>query len=74
MKTFTVVLLYPDFMASNYGQDIYIAAVTAVDVRTAIAAAQQEAAEEQQHLDPEDFACVVAFHGDCEIALVGEEL
>lgn len=43
MKKYTVLLLRPDYIADDYGQDTYLAHVWAIDVLTAQETAQQEA-------------------------------
>lgn len=42
MKLYTVLLLYPDYVASNYGEETYLAHVTADTVPAAQEAAQRE--------------------------------
>jgi hypothetical protein len=42
-KQFTVLLLRPDYMTDNFGQDTYQAQVEAPDVAKAVLAAQREA-------------------------------
>ena len=53
MKKFTVLLLYPDYLASNYGEETYLAHMTAKSVPRAIVAAQREAFDENK-LEPDD--------------------
>lgn len=64
-NTYTVVLLYPDYLADDFGTDIYTAHVAADTARQALEQAQKVA----QHFnrlsvdDPDDFALVVMFRG-----------
>ena len=44
MKPYTVLLLYPDYLADNYGEDTYQAWVDAQSVTEAASKAQLEAA------------------------------
>ena len=57
MKKFTVVLLYPDFIASNYGMETYISEVVAMDPNRAVRNAQLDAVSENldYNPEPEDF-------------------
>lgn len=43
MKPYTVLLLRPDYIADNYGQDTYLAHVNANNPDEAVTAAQVEA-------------------------------
>lgn len=43
MKKYTVLVLRPDYTASDYGQDTFLAHVEAIDVLTAQETAQEEA-------------------------------
>lgn len=45
LKPYTVLLLYPDHMSDNYGEETYFTHVEALDPDAAIAAAQQEAVQ-----------------------------
>lgn len=44
---YTVLLLYPDYMAENYGEDTYLAWVEAVNTKQAVRKAQIEAMRAQ---------------------------
>lgn len=75
MHKFTVILLRPDYMADNYGTDVYI---THVEVDTnSVSAAVAKAKQESWEIDnsgpdgelqssigtPEDYHCIVAYEG-----------
>jgi hypothetical protein len=45
MNKYTVILLYPDYLAENYGQEIYLAHVEADSPEDAIKNAQREAVD-----------------------------
>ena len=64
MREFTVLLLYPDYLANNYGQDTYMTCVNARSVAQAIKKAQKNAATDNETKPgrPEDFyvLCVIA--------------
>lgn len=73
-EPYTVLLIYPDYLAENYGEDFYTAYVRAKDPKEAITLAQQEAILAQdyyQFFDPNldgycplaDFAVVAVFAG-----------
>lgn len=72
MYNYTVVLLRPDYLCDAtgeaYGQDIYVAHVTGIDARQAIAAAKQQVfeADTRDKLEPNapnDYALCVMFEG-----------
>jgi len=50
---YTVLLRYPDYLASSYGEDTYLAHVRAPSAEAAVLAAQEEAIKVQQ-VDDED--------------------
>ena len=52
---YTVLLLRPDYIASDYGQDTYLAWVEADDVAEAQVLAQLEAAEADREKEPSDY-------------------
>ena len=62
---YTVILLYPDYMATNYGQDIYATHQEASNAELAVLMAQESAANLYE-AEPEDFypLFVVAGHHD----------
>lgn len=45
---YTVLLLYPDYLASNYGEDTYLAHVESDNPPNALCAAQREASSANQ--------------------------
>ncbi len=80
MKRFTVILLRPDYIASDdnggFGKDIYIGYVEAENVGLAIDAARLEVFTSDSEDDhspngPEDYALVAAFDGVASVALLG---
>ncbi len=54
MKRYTVLLLRPDYIADDYGQDTYLAHVEAFDVLTAQETAQREAYQTDGFFDGDD--------------------
>lgn len=54
MKQYTVLLLRPDYIADDYGQDTYLAHVEAFDVLTAQETAQREAYQTDGFFDDGD--------------------
>ena len=57
MKPFTVLLLYPDYIAETFGHETYLAFVEATDVVHAIEAAQRRATRVNlDEISPENFA------------------
>lgn len=65
---YSVLLLYPDYMADNYGQDTYYTSVHAAGPLEAITLAQQEVVAENAHeqdddMDPDDFVCLLVIEG-----------
>jgi hypothetical protein len=54
MKPFTVLLLYPDYVSQNYGQETYLAHVSAANPTSAVEAARQACRlENEWHLFPD---------------------
>ena len=83
MKKFTVILLRPDYLASDdaggFGQDVYVAFVEAKNVVTAIEFAQDEVFRDDttDGLDPEsryDYALILVLPGHVKPELWGWEL
>ncbi len=75
MKKYTVLVLRPDYIANDYGQDTYQAWVKAIDVLTAQETAQREAYQEdfpgsdaEEH-DPvsscADYFILAVYEGHC---------
>jgi hypothetical protein len=65
MQEFTIIMLYPDYIASQYGES-YLAQVTADSIEAAIVVAQNEAAQVDELNTigvPEDFAVIFACAG-----------
>ena len=76
---YTVVLCRPDYMTSNYGQDIYVAKVRARTHRAALAAAQDEVfnLDRKQGMkpkDPQDYVLCIMFEGHPKPCLFGWSL
>jgi hypothetical protein len=65
MNEYTIIMLYPDYIASQFGES-YLAHVKAESVEAAIVIAQNEAAQvDELHTIgvPEDFAVIFACSG-----------
>jgi len=62
MNQYTVLLLYPDYMADNFGQDTYLALVEADSVAEAQELAREKAAENDPDTE-NDFHVLATFHG-----------
>ena len=72
MKKYTVILIYPDHVAENYGEEFYTAHVEAKTPKQALAKAREKALadnslssdpESDDYCNPVDFACVAMFEG-----------
>lgn len=81
MSYYTVVLLYPDWAADQYGEDVYLAFVEAGTYISAVEAAQDEALEHWMGVheitwevldqgypsEPaRDFVALAVFEGNCK--------
>ena len=69
-KPYTVILILPDTIAENYGEDYYFGRVRATSPAEAATIAQADAADVNQpdgcncgSVDPNDFLCVAVFEG-----------
>ena len=67
-KPYTVLLLRPDYMTDNYGQDTFQTWVLAPDVAAAIRAAQEganaaDAAGVEELGSPEDYFALAVYEG-----------
>jgi hypothetical protein len=78
---FTVILLRPDYMSENYGEDIYVALVEVddTDCMLALTAAKKEVfkADKRDGLEPndlDDYALCVMFSGHVQPCLFGWQL
>lgn len=85
---FTVVLMRPDYMTSDFGQDCYVAHVEAVSEYAAVDAGQHEAAEadhkegeeglrdiwEGALPNHEDYYPLLVFEGHHNVKLFGFQL
>ncbi len=64
MNEYTVILLYPDYLAQDYGADIFCATVHADDADRAIATAEIRASTACEHAaPPEDFKAIAVILG-----------
>lgn len=69
---YTVILLYPDYLANQYGET-YATSVEAACPKDAVAAARDEAADNAAESvqcdshDPEDWACIACIAGKHEL-------
>lgn len=66
MKKWTVILLYPDYMAENYGQKTFMTSVDAETPEAAVAAARKEVSESEdtELQDPEDMFVIAVIEGE----------
>lgn len=62
MEDFTVLVLRPDYAAQNYGQDTFLAHVSAATVAQAQKAAKKEAADADREPD-DDYFVLLALRG-----------
>ena len=65
MKKYTVLVLRPDYIASEYGKDTYLAHVEAASVGAAQAQAQVEARDSDQEPDDDDWNDPTDYHVQC---------
>lgn len=73
-KSYTVVLVRPDYITDEFGRDVYVAHVHARDEYHAIKVAQREVfrADKKDKMEPnapEDYALTVLFEGIQEVSL-----
>ena len=61
---YTVLLLYPDYMAETFGQETYMTTVTADNVTQAKRLAQEEVAAENKAENPADFFVLCVLTGE----------
>jgi hypothetical protein len=66
MKKFTVILLYPDYLANTFGHDTYMTCVEADSVELAIFAATSDAIEDNDRMlsEREDWFVIAVIEGD----------
>lgn len=70
MKTFTVVLLYPDYMTDDFGAEMYVAVEEGEDAYAAVKEVQRQAKRvNTSAIDAEDFRAVLVLAGDVEVVL-----
>lgn len=63
MPTYTVILLLPDDVAHNYGQDSYLRHIIAPNPTQAVTWAKEQAAEADDHEDPDAYFVIACFPG-----------
>ena len=65
MKTYTVILLYPDYIAENFGEEIFIDITQAELPAIAVEKVRKIAiaANADYKIDPEDFLPIAVFEG-----------
>lgn len=69
-RPFTVVLLYPDYAATQFGRDVYVGVGRAADPWGAVKEVQYQAYQAGDGGDdPSDFQMVAVFSGDVPLAL-----
>jgi len=61
-KTFSVLLLYPDYLAENYGQETFYEAVEANTSSEAVLALQKRLGAAHE-TNPDDFFCLLCIEG-----------
>lgn len=73
----TVMLLYPDYMSDDYGEDVYVGWARTATPEEAVPVVQHKAAEAQRDLsrassvdtDPDDFKMIAVWQGRTTLAL-----
>lgn len=66
MKKYTVLLLYPDYIAESYGEDTYLGWVVADNPEKALKTARREVMNRQPcglRRTAADFFCLAVFEG-----------
>lgn len=61
-KMFSVLLLYPDYIAENYGQETFYESIEANTSSEAVLALQKRLGEEHE-TNPDDFLCLLCLKG-----------
>jgi len=70
MSSFTVVLLYPDYASDDFGADVYVTGVKALNGESATKKAQREASanvKSYKKIPAADFRMILVFRGDCQV-------
>lgn len=71
-KLYTVILIYPDHIATNYGEEFFTAYVGETTPQRAVRRARAKALaanelssdpKSENYCNPKDFAVVAVFHG-----------
>jgi len=75
MKKFTVLLLYPDYIASQYGEETYLSHVLAMDIQAAVKHARKDAFWDNRPdaTDGTDFDVLFVAKGHIDNLYEGEE-
>lgn len=75
MKKFTVLLLYPDYLATQYGEETYLSHVMADDVTAAVKHARKDAfwVNRPDATDGTDFKVLFVAKGHVNNLFAGEE-
>lgn len=60
---YSVLLLYPDYLADNFGQETYFEHVEQPTIADAIKSAQEFVANEFDNAQPDDFHPLLVLHG-----------
>lgn len=76
-RWWTVLLLYPDYLTDDYGQDIYVDWACTATPEEAVPVVQRKTVEAQRDLsrassvdlDPKDFKMIAVWHGRSTLAL-----
>lgn len=72
MSKYTVILLRPDFIADNYGLDVYFARVEASSLSKAIKMGQTEVRKaDGNQAKSADYAMVAVFSGEPTLLSIG---
>ncbi len=70
MTSYTVFLLYPDYLTGDFGADIYVDSAEAEDAYNAVPIVQQRAVDALESPVPlDDFRCVAVIAGEHELEL-----
>ncbi len=65
MQKFTVLLLYPDYLSSDFGHETFMTTVEAPDPDHAVVTARKEAREANRNqCEGEDFYCLCVIAGE----------
>ena len=65
-KPYTVLLLYPDYLADQYGEETYLCWTTAPNPKLAVAQAREEVCKRfdpESDVQPDDWFVLAVFEG-----------